>query len=568
MKLSIKINFKHSYILVFGFLLSACSDVRLKPHEKVELSQGSSVGNYCSDPGMAGADVVNFLFVVDMSGSNVKIGQNPGTDRTMERLKLIEKFLNEPCAKKNPNNKFGIIGFSSTTLIGSNTNAGVSECNGTVFKDPTQAAGQINALKDVQTRDMPIIDSGQNGQNMMQTFYKKGFECSQNIVTNHVNSLPEGPQRKSNAYMVYFLTDGLPTDPSAMPPYGSPNSSQYRSELRTILEATMTSGNKAGGIRIAPIFYGENRLSQQEKQDAHSILDFIGEIGNSVRTSVDNISSVEFCALMESGRRTKYTVKKFGVINLTARIKNGKLYADSDMDGILDKDEAQFGFDPAKPRSGVNGNELLDGICPKGVNANSCPVYKTCSEPNKLGLTSCDVEAKGLFDGVDSDRDLIPDFVEIVKGTQPHLDDRMKDLDGDRDPLWLEIDEGRDPEAPDADLMPQLRVAYTQSLSDEPLAGCSPTQESWSFQLKNIPLVRTLKVLADDPLSSKASKIYRHNENYNVILVYYIVARENDDPNDPSPGYLFGQILKVNYLNPVMNVGNFELLGEIDGGYD
>ena len=56
--------------------------------------------------------------------------------------------------------------------------------------------------------------------------------------------------------------------------------------------------------------------------------------------------------------------KTFMLSILSLSQRGGEYHSDSDIDGILDVDESDLGYDSTNPRSQVNG--VLDGICERG----------------------------------------------------------------------------------------------------------------------------------------------------------------------------------------------------------
>lgn len=91
-------------------------------------------------------------------------------------------------------------------------------------------------------------------------------------------------------------------------------------------------------------------------------------------------------------------------------------------------------------------------------NPNCAPNLPACSTvENPLGLSECDLKGMGLdslyshpVQGLDSDKDAIPDIVEILKGTLPNLTDNLADPDHDGLLNQDEIAQGSNPLFSDA----------------------------------------------------------------------------------------------------------------------
>ncbi len=533
-----------------GLLYQNCSNVNLTKLP-LPLQNLKSQGAFCSALDTSADDVMNVIFIVDMSGSNLNIGTAPGTDRPGLRFDVIENFIKDPCINKNPNNKFTVIGFSADRFGGT--------CSKTNLVNPANALAQLDSLRLIQETDL----NDPTPANMTSTNYSKGLQCAESIMKSHVASLPSAEKSK-NIYLSYFLTDGLSTDVDI-------SNSTYVADTKALLEPQLNSmsdvgNNQAGGFQLQPILYGEDKIPNAAVNlpKAYSILEFMAEKGDSFRVSVANVNEIKLCDLLSSGKRTKYTVKEVGVINLNALMSKGMVVADSDMDGLSDEEEMKRGFDPQRARSRVQGNELLDGLCPAGAPASGCPLSINCGLPNELGLTKCDLAAHGLTDGLDSDADYIPDYVEILKGSSANTYDRMNNVDGDSWPLYREIAFGRDPKYPDDNVPSNYLLSYTHQLLQQPLEGCPLNQESWYFRVDNLPLIPTYPTIVDDNIGLK-SPFLMHEENENVIFVYYIVRKANENENLPSTAILYGQFVNISLNNPVLNLGEFKKLGDIDG---
>lgn len=538
-------------LLGLSSLILGCGNIKVTPMIDNPISQAMSDGGFCSMPQGSSNNAIKMLFMVDMSGSNIAIGNKPGTDLSMQRLEVIENFMSQPCANQNPNNKFGVIGFSYSTFG--------AICKREIFGTAAEVRTQLISLRNIQTA---AAQDPVNEQTMTETYYAEGFRCAQSIVADDVNKTADA-LRKNTGYMIYFLTDGVPTD--RLTGSGDSDIQGVQRMITPLLDDMIANGDRAAGLRISPILYGESLLPPNDVPRAHAILDFIADRGGSFTTSVDKAKDIDFCLLLKSGTKTKFTVKKFGVANLTALMRQGRLLADSDMDGIPDIDEVARGFDPTRARSGVNGNQLLDGVCPKGLTASQCHVFTGCSAPNSMGLSSCDISALGLTDGLDSDKDGMPDLLEIVKGTQANYDDRFNNIDGDSRVLMDEIAVGSDPFYPDDNLPPELLISFSQRLAAQPIMGCDANQESWTFHIDNVPLVPTLATVVDDPISSQV-EFLKHGVNENVLFIYYIVGKANDNAASPTPARLYGQFVKALYGKSLnVSPGVFTFMGEING---
>lgn len=537
--------------LIYG---QACSDVRLVPPQVEQpVITASLKGQFCSTPPLADGDILNVIFVVDMSGSNIEYP----TDETGKRLDAIDQFTNMGCIDASQTARFTVLGFSDQVF---------GTCTAESLVPAAQTATQVAALRTIQQRNLAQFKAGQPPTEMTQTHYLKGIDCALGIIADHYGKATQ-VQRKKNGYLVFFLTDGVPTD------FGTPsfqNNQRVKDALKIKIGDMAKYGRASAGFRLQPIFYGATELARVQPgwvPLAEDMIETLATLGESISRTVDQVSETLFCELLKSGRKIKYVVREFGILNLTARMKNGLLHADSDMDGLLDKDEAPLGFDPARSRSS-GAVALLDGLCPQGMPVASCPKMTACSKPNAMGLSDCDVGALGLTDGLDTDRDDLPDAVEILKGGSANTFDLMKNLDGDSLPLVEEILRyGRDPNSPDDNAREEQLLDYSHQLSEVPLGDCPANQESWSFEANYIPLVETVETFPEDNISRYSSHL-KHQAGENVVLIYYIVGRSNENPAELPERHLYGKYVVISKKNRTLDLATgFKKLGIINSEF-
>ncbi len=553
-------------LLAFG-IYQNCSDVQLKKIQ--EPSQGNLSGMLCSAPPNLGGDNFNFVFVIDMSGSNLYEGGviNRGTDYEGQRFKVLEEFLKEDCLADYKNKRFAVVGFSDEIL---NLDKGKG-CNATALTDDLEKVrGQIDELRkiqeDVVKANLPEMDSRNP---MSETYYKKALDCVNSIVDGQLQAQPD-EKKKEFSYLTFFVTDGAPTDNNSLGlsitidnvdkaidkfnDFFKPSLERYRQLANSI----------AGGGRLQPVLYGYERLNDVKKRLAEGVLGYFANYGESQVKTIDQIADLNLCDLLKFGLRQPYTIKKFGVVNLTALMEKGYLKADSDMDGLADEMEEELGFDPTKRRSLVNENEVIDGLC-FGVSAQECQVRQVCGTSNPLGINVCDAEAFGLNDGIDSDRDDIPDLVEMLKGTNPNVDDTLSNNDGDELYLHEELAVGRSPTFNDRGIKPELLLQFANAKSVKPLAPCTREQESWNYEIQHIPLIPVVAT-NNTYVEDRKLAFLNHAENENVILVYYIIKKVNDQV--ASANELFGKFVKIDYVTGARTeLGEFERLGVVDGDF-
>ncbi|NQZ00498.1 MAG: hypothetical protein HRT45_07500 [Bdellovibrionales bacterium] len=432
------------------------------------------------------------------------------------------------------------------------SSSGAGNCEASAFEPPgsVQLQAQIDYLKTTQADEM--ANNLQTPTAMRSTRYEEGLNCARGIIESDLAGKTDA-EKKSSAYHVMFLSDGIPKT----------TSNEDVSDLSAILnivDSIVATGRTASYAAVQPILYGANQLGADLAR-AQEIMREIARRGTTVEENVDNADAINFCNLLEIEKRTPYTVTDFGIVNLTSVYKDGQLLADSDMDGIPDQEERARGFNPQKTRSGVNGNEIIDGMCK--TNASDCSVYDQCGPPNSMGLTQCDVDFLTLTDGLDSDTDGIPDLVEFTRGTLPNTADQNSDIDGDGIINSLEVLRGSDPNRWDRNISSKFKLDYGHFLTDEVTPDCPASQQLWRFDIDYIPIVETVGTRNTDPISSSVTHL-NHGAGENIILVYYIIRQANEQST--SSGQLYGQYLKLSSFS-IVNLTRFKKLGNINGSF-
>lgn len=213
---------------------------------------------------------------------------------------------------------------------------------------------------------------------------------------------------------------------------------------------------------------------------------------------------------------TDETLESLFVTNLNAKAVNGQFQMDSDGDGLSDLQELSMGTDPVRRRTHRN---ILDSICQKAdYNIRCESLNVTCvGVQNGLGLNDCDVQALQLdqlyshqVQGLDSDKDGIPDILEIRAGTFPNISDASEDPDHDGKENQYEIGIGSDVRVGDAGFPEEYKL-IVQKNKLPPTVSCNG--EHWQVNVSKIPMVRTSAFASDEEWHLS------HSENQNVIQI-------------------------------------------------
>lgn len=524
-----------------------CADVRLSKITPSVALKSKFAGEFCSKTTEFEKLDVKLLFMIDMSTSNIEEENDIDGNRFALIRDVLEGIDTEGSCFQGAEVEVAVMGFAKE-IIGGSTG---SVCSPARFVDTNTALGHLQTYENIHAAARADVFNA--SPDLKGTSYIKATDCVQSAITG---DLPT-ENKSATLYTSFFITDGAPKDENS-------NLSQV---LANSIESVQNLvKQKAFGFSFQPILYGKladpaASVDPNEKDKALNVLNAMALAGRSLLKLATDFASIDFCSLANSGSNSRFKVKRFGAINLTAKMEGSELLPDSDMDGIPDRDEAVFGYDPQKARSNFM---VLDGICRNGI---CTGVEKDCGGINALGLSQCDVDKLSLTDGLDTDRDLIPDFVELLKGTDPvSISENFRNSDNDGLANYTEILQGSDPVSYDESYDDNLLMKYSVEKLPVSISGCEMPQESWTFHIENIPLVPTLETKNTDELTSSRDYL-NHLKDENVIFVYYIVVEEMEEGEAYETQYLYGQFIKVKSGEDIPNPEDFKLLDKIDGQF-
>lgn len=199
-----------------------------------------------------------------------------------------------------------------------------------------------------------------------------------------------------------------------------------------------------------------------------------------------------------SGSLQGYTLDTFYVRNVSIVPWLGQFLPDSDADGLPDSVELEVGFDPSKPRS---RSGALDSLCFNLSGTNACPVVpNSCNSSisSPIGLSECDILALRLdqiqghpTQGLDSDRDGIIDYFEMIAGTNPKVADSTADPDHDKILNQTEFTRQSNPLYADASAPSEILMDIrAEQLIGEQAAGCNG--EVWQLAINHVPFLPSI----------------------------------------------------------------------------
>lgn len=478
-----------------------------------------------------------FLFIVDMSASNVGEFQTKpnlsgsywieevGTDVAGDRFDAIKNFITT-CAQ-NSSNKFAIIGFAGTA--GSLVAADSSEMLCTSqFVETNEALANINIFKQHQQafrswmtryKNKPYDGEPINFA-MTVTSYDSAINCVTNLFTE---DLTGNLENTSENYQFFFVSDGAPRDKKDTGCEAKTITDKeacYKGQIHngiTFLGQLASAGQRS--LRFTPIGYGPNSAQ------IGTYLDYMaGEFDGSKAALLSDFKTNQnaFCTLLASRSGIEFRPDFTKAVNLTTRRTEGSWQPDSDMDGLIDQDDP----DPLNPRSLVPG--VLDGICQRLGGAGPCLNKRPlgCSQDVDIHrlLSDCDVRILGLPGkasgpswGVDSDRDGLPDYIEIIKGLNPaDQRDALADPDSDGLSNLNEILQGSDPFRADNQIPSyELNLVTNRFVGTTPLDPTCTNGGAWEMTLQRMSGVDGLSYI-DSQIPNRS-----HAPSHQVAMLYY-----------------------------------------------
>ena len=236
-----------------------------------------------------------------------------------------------------------------------------------------------------------------------------------------------------------------------------------------------------------------------------------------------------------------YTMDSFFITNLNIKTTATGLQIDNDSDGLSDEEEVQLGFNPNLRRT---SGKILDSICSMvdyGVNCSNFNLNCSITQ-NPFGLSECDILALNLNQtvqlgiGIDSDKDGIPDYLEIRINSFPNLADSYSDLDFDLLNNYTEAERGTSTRNSNVNtpITDYVRIAKSK------ISNTACNGEYWKIDIINLPTLST-KDFTDN---STGLLNLSHAPNENLIMTFLKIKPID---NLTSPAKTFAGLQKVKY---------------------
>jgi hypothetical protein len=316
-------NTKYSILLISllsSLVLSCvvgCGDVKLTPYEAPPAAlNAESKGAFCTFDPEKKISYTNYLFIMDYSGSN---GQN---DSGGKRVKKTQQFFDSK--KSAPYTRWGGIGF------GTEAQAFLNDGNKEKLKFSENIAQAEDLLKKMKAK---------GNASMNETNYERALSLARNGISEDLKAHPD----RDDYYVLFFLSDGDPT-------VGEKNTPELVKQVEALV------GLKKSRIYLSTVFYGKGGRSASFER-----MEKMAQAGKGKFVQIENAENINFDQLLPVGESKEPWVLKddaFMVYNLNSAIcesMGNRFDTDSDGDGLCDKDELKFGYDPTKRSTKDNG---------------------------------------------------------------------------------------------------------------------------------------------------------------------------------------------------------------------
>jgi hypothetical protein len=381
-----------------------------------------------------------------------------------ERLSVMQSFVQSTL--NNPQAAIAVVGFAGRARK-------YAPSDGNFTRNPGELMGAVNSL----ALSQPCI-----GQSYCR-HYRDGIRSARALIEGDMAAMPYGLRVLTSYVVVLVLAGGHEplaqaqdccqrSDVACIDGGEAPSAECERllsvadvSALRESVESAGGAGLRFHVIHLAAESEGS---ANQAVQDVAQPMAFAG---SGTYQRFDNVAGVSTGAFDLANIRTVLHAKLLMVANLSAKAGPNGAVVDSDYDGLGDDEERQLGTDPSRRDSDDDGIsdlvEVLTGFDPLLFEQpTACANLLPGRDSDLDFLSDCDEALLGTEGSlVDSDGDGIPDFLELVHGTDYLHADTEEDMDGDGVSNGDELRTHTDPRSTDA--KSQLSNAYRYEIEDE-----------------------------------------------------------------------------------------------------
>ncbi|MCB0391733.1 MAG: VWA domain-containing protein [Bdellovibrionales bacterium] len=536
-----KFKFLNIYFIVTLLLVSIyafqnCGEYKLLPEETVELPLEID-SKFCLEPPEKKTKWSKIVFVVDVSGSNAtgnsSIGGPPTDPDKSRRSQAIETFVNK--YRNNEYYKWSMIMFHGDAAIPL-----VTDGDSPIFSDVTALDQAIETFKGYQDID--------------GTPYLAALTTVESLIENDIEEHPD----ELSTFNIFFLSDGRPT----------PQSNDGCETAECIQIETATKDVKSidpSNVFLSTVYYYTSIVDTPAARG----LEKMAEWGGGSYSNAGENEKIEFNEVRVGERPEPWVIKSSKLIayNLNSGFcTDGTIDADSDADGICDKDEIKYNeiykkalenqydgkqFDPYNRNSfdekysdsfvwkfNLTANASGLGECPDLKDDEDMDFLNNCEElmlkdqNNANGPTSqwtdyLISQQGGAADPLnfDSDGDLFLDFIEFFQfrlesGISPSVDYQSRETvyPGGLTAEQLILEHRHFMTA-------NTNINPTYEITTQPLGINDETGEQcYTFDLNPIPIYDTKEVSTKEVSGIRELK---HADRENLMMVYFIATPED-----------------------------------------
>lgn len=496
---------KKFFWFVFISIFTGCSNARLHYLESPSLTLSQS-GEFCTSASELENGYVKYLFVVDKSESNYNSDylNGRGTDADgSRRIQPIRKFFEE---HQDPKYFWGYIAFSTQARAYINGGADTDP----IFVNKESNPDSVVQMNAALARQLSEKDGGGTG-------YLNALDLAKRAIQRDIQLNPT----QNNQYVVFHITDGLPSDG---PLKEGPPADVHFKKVEELLQV------RAGAIRLSTAYYGPTNVPGAVEGLAE-----MAKRGNGKFVDMNKNPDFEFDDLLVPGSTVPYRLKNFYsflVYNLNSAVCWNQQYGlDSDSDGMCDEDEEYlaahgYNFDSKNRFSSGDGYGDYFHYVALMTRTPLNPCSDRSDEDFDL-LTKCEEtyvkNSNSHFDrmdadpkNADTDGDGTIDGIEtlVLKNRSAAVDETNLFKHYDSDPLNAleQILTHRNPLHPDFHKNPE--ELYDTNLLFKGMSDRG--QHCYSVSQNYLKTYASKAVLAQDTLAELA-----HGENENVILISF-----------------------------------------------
>ncbi|MEL6339078.1 MAG: hypothetical protein AAFQ65_04175 [Myxococcota bacterium] len=443
----------------------ACTDAEIYSSTGLEPFQPDRVaiaGELCTEDTSGSRFPVKVLLVVD--GSQDMFRADPNGERFFGPPGAISNFIERN--RNQPNIRFGFVELASNAVA-------LPQPNGQQFFRPQDPEIQL-ALTQLQT---PPVDPQRSNRDVINALSQ-----TESFIASDIANSPAGETLRTR-YVVFMLLAGPPR-----PQVDTSILAQRTDQLRDFV---LSRGALDFSLNIGLLYYGPRSIDlgvapfncyesigacacptvavgdaycaincdvtsgavdyDAEVEEAQELYESITFVGNgttelfpcpsTIDTSVDVVTA-----------SVQLVKKDIVAFNQNALLGETEVLADSDGDGLTDRDERNAGTDLTRPDTDGDGlgDRIEFRLFPRQDPLLDTDRPRSCFNPGVGGtipdldfdlLNDCEeslIETSASIP--DTDGDGLPDYLEIMSGNLPtSAEDRLLDFDGDGVPNGAEV---------------------------------------------------------------------------------------------------------------------------------